>query len=219
MGAWEYGTIKAPTRGRDDPRLGALLIAFKTELVYNGYDDFNMEPIYGGQVAAEVSRFQRAEGITETGAINPKTSRYLFRKRVDEIEAKHSLPSGTLGKKVNLESLYDPVAIGGQDPADRGITQINLKEFGGFHDVTLEQAYEPAFALEWSGKYIRDLYNQILDETSVMKAARAGYNIGWTFARMWMYAGFPASGGPDLGGQDAFTRATEYLQLVDKQPW
>lgn len=52
-----------------------------------------------------------------------------------------------------------------------------------------------------------------------MKAARAAYNIGNTYATQWMLAGFPASGGPLLNGQDVYERATKYLALIDRQVW
>jgi len=219
MGAWEYGNYKAVTRAWDNPRLGAALIAIKKELVYNGFGE-NLEvekPVFGEAAANRVREFQQAKGLTVDGQVGPVTAKELFRKRVEQEERNYDLPVGTIGRKLKLESNFDPVAIGGADPDDTGISQINRR----IHtSVSLEEAFDPAFSIDWAAKYVSQLRRDVAARADVLKAARAAYNIGSTYATRWMLAGFPASGGPDMGGGvDAFARATQYISLVDRQDW
>lgn len=225
MGAWDFGQYKydektrVGTDGRNDERLGAGILAIKNELRYTGFDREAMVgdlPYYGSSVANSVKDFQKAKGLVVDGQVGAKTAKELFRKRINAIEDDHDLPRGTLGKKISLESAFDPVALGGVDPDDTGIAQINLRIHSS---VSKAQAYDPAFALGWAARYVRSQYEGIEDQLDIMKAARASYNIGQTYARQWLLAGFPDSGGPDLGGQDAFTRATKYIELIDRQQW
>lgn len=220
MGAWDFGVIKAPiTVDQAEGRLGIALVTFKRELVYNGFAEHEMnveKPNFGKAASDNVKKFQTDRGLPATGVINIATSRELFRKRITEAEQKFDLPRGTLGKKIALESAFDPVAVGTADPDDTGIAQINLRIHSS---VSKDQAFNPQFALNWAGAYIRSNYDRVASDANVMKAARASYNIGVHYATQWMLAGFPNSGGPLLGGQDSFTRATQYISLIDKQTW
>lgn len=218
MGAWDYGYYSKGTDGRKDPRLAAGIVAVKNELKFRGYARPAMVgdlPYYGSSVANSVGDFQEAIGLTVDRELGPKTAKELFRKRVEDVEDKYGLPRGGLGKRLVLESNFDPVAVGTVDNRDRGIAQINI----GIHSVTEAQAYDPAFAIDWSGNYVRSNYENIEHNIDIMKAAQASYNIGVTYARMWLLAGFPGSGGPSLGGEDSFTRATRYIELINKQSW
>jgi peptidoglycan hydrolase-like protein with peptidoglycan-binding domain len=225
MGAWDYGNYKydektkVGTDGRNDERLAAGIVAIKNELRFTGFDREAMVgdlPFYGSAVANSVKDFQEAKGLTVDGQVGARTAKELFRERIESVEDDYDLPRGTLGKKISLESAFDPVARGIADPDDTGIAQINLRIHA---TVTVEQAYDPAFAIGWAARYVRDNYESIEDQLNIMKAARAAYNIGRTYARMWLLAGFPESGGPLLGGQDSFTRASKYIELIDKQTW
>lgn len=219
MGAYDFKFYKVGMVG-DGGRKTAAILAIKTELVYNGYGegiDFSVDK-FGAKVEAAVKLLQKDRGLNQDGICGPTTMRELFRKRVEFVEDKYNLPRGSLGRKIFLESGYDPVAIGVRDGRDRGICQINLKELGGFHNVTIEQAYTPSFSIDWAGAYVRGLFAGIAHRADVMKAARAAYNVGETYATEWMLAGFPASG-RIVGDIDWFKRATEYLALVDKQVW
>lgn len=218
MGAWEYGGYHSITRAYDDPRLGAALIAVKRELKYNGYGTnlVTDTPVFGDAAENRTIEFQKDHGLTGDGVIGPGTASELFRRRISAAEAKYGLPSGAIGKQIKLESNFDPVAIGYADPDDTGIAQINLR----LHpDVTKDQAYDPAFAIDWMGRYISAGQDVIVKSANVMKAARAAYNIGNTYATQWLLSNFAGSGGPSLGGEDSFTRATNYINLIDGQDW
>jgi hypothetical protein len=216
LGAWDYGAYTAVTRAGDDTRLAAACVALKNELVFNGYG-LNLvveTPVLGEAFTNRVKEFQRDKGLPEDGKIGARTALELFRRRVVGVETQYGLPPNSLGKQIKLESGFDPVAVGVVDPADTGIAQINL----GIHtSVTKEQAFDPAFALDWSARYITSAYQNVIERANVIKAARAAYNVGNFYAYLWMLSGFATSGGPDLGGQDAFTRAANYIRLIDAQ--
>ncbi len=177
MGAFEYGSYRRGQDGKNDPRLLAAITAIKNELIYNGYGEGIDTTVthFGITVEQRLKQFQTAKGLKADGQAGQTTLTELFRKRVVATENKYDLSTGALGKKLRLESGYDPVAIGYVDPKDTGIAQINL----GIHSsVTKEQAFDPAFAIDWAGRYVRGQYDAIADRANVMKAARAAYNVG-----------------------------------------
>lgn len=218
MGAWSYGSYKFGMNGTADPRLAAAIHAIKQELIYNGFAQGIVLdlPVYGDSVRNRVKDFQASKGLTVDGQVGSKTSLELFRKRVVAEEQNYNLPSGTIGKKLKLESLYDPVAVGSVDPDDTGIAQINVR----IHDsVSIDEAFDPAFAIDWAAKYVSSQRRDIGERANIIKAARAAYNIGQVYATAWMLSGFATSGGPDIGGVDSFERATQYIALIDAQTW
>lgn len=218
MGAFDFGPYRKGMDGRNDIRLGGAILSIKAELIYNGYDQ-NVNPdlaFFGDAISNRVKEFQADRGLTSDGQVGARTALELFHARVGALEKKYNLPTDALGKQVKLESAFDPAAKGVIDSLDTGISQINL---GQHPDVTEVQAYSAAWALEWTCQHIRGSYNNIADDVHVMRAARAAYNIGDVYAAQWLEAGFPSSGGPSIGGQDSFTRATQYLQLIDSQAY
>jgi hypothetical protein len=218
MGAFDYGSYTAVTRAWDDPRLAAACVALKKELDFNGFGANLIidNPVLGEAFTNRVKEFQTSRELTPNGKVGQVTARELFRKRVELKEDEFGFPRGTLGKTILLESAFDPVAIGSVDKDDSGISQINVRIHSG---TSLEEAFDPEYAIDWQANYIEGNRDRIIREVNVLKAARAAYNVGVDGAKKWMLAGFPASGGPDLGGQDLFTRATEYIRLIDSKTW
>jgi hypothetical protein len=148
MGAFDYGSYTKGMNGGKDARLAAGIQAIKKELIYNGYGDgidLN-NTVFGAAVDKRLREFQTDHGITSgLGKAGQTTLTELFRKRVVATEKKYELTPGALGKKLKLESGYDPIAVGYVDPKDTGIAQINL---GAHPDVTVEEAFDPAFAID-----------------------------------------------------------------------
>jgi len=217
MGAFEYGVYKRGMNATGDARLQAALTGLRVELVYNGFGkNLVLDSVgFGEAMENRVKEFQASRNIKVDGQIGGGTAKELFRKRVNITEGIYDLPAGSLGKQLLLESGYDPVAIGYADPSDHGLAQINLR----IHtDVSVDEAFDPIFAVDWAARYIRDGYDQVAKAADVMKAARAAYNVGNFYATEWMKAGFPASG-KVADGIDWFERATNYIALVDKQVW
>ena len=199
--------------GREDARLGKAILAIKQELVFTGYARPLMDaslPFFGEAVENSVKDFQKAKGLVVDGECGQVTLRELFRKRITLIEARYGFPNGTVGKKIALESAFDPVAVGFSDPADKGIAQINT----GIHGVTEGEAFDPAFAIPWAAEYITTQKREIERRANTLKAGRAAYNVGNYYAAEWMLAGFPVNGRVE-NGIDWFDRATTYIRLVD----
>ena len=114
MGAFDYGRYQKGMDGRNDPRLAAAIIGIKKELIYNGFArNVNPELAYfGDAVSNRLKEFQGLKGLVVDGQAGQLTLTELFRKRVIFTEDKYELSTGALGKKLKLESGYDPVAIG-----------------------------------------------------------------------------------------------------------
>ena len=146
MGAYDYGRYQKGMDGRNDSRLAAGIIAIKKELIYNGFDkNIDTElPYFGDAVSNRLKEFQASKGLQVDGQAGQLTLTELFRKRVVATEKKFELTTGALGKKLKLESGYDPIAIGYVDPLDTGIAQINLN---AHPDVSKEEAFDPGFAI------------------------------------------------------------------------
>jgi hypothetical protein len=218
LASWEYGSYKT-TSGPIDSRLGAAFIAIKKELIVSGYGKSIVadSPVFGDAATKRTKEFQEDNALKVDGQVGPTTSKVLFKPRIDAVEKSFLFTKGTLGKLIGLESAYDPVAIGYADPDDHGFVQINLR----IHtDVTVAQAFDPAFSITWAAKYINGSLARILTEINLEKAARASYNIGVEYAKRWMEAGYPQSGGFFDGSSiDWYQRATNYINLIDRQVW
>lgn len=218
--AFEWGAYRFKMDGAGNPRLSWAILAIKRELVYTGFATGGVNvalPVYGDSVRVSVSLFQSAQGLPATGECDFATLRELFRTRVLAVEKRHSLPRGVLGRKLQLESAWDPAAQGTVDPHDRGVSQINAV---AHPEVSDEEAYDPAFAIPWAGGYISQMKQEIEAALDTLKGARAGYNAGRKFGQEWVLAGFPSSGGPPLAdGRDSFAVMTGYVAAVDRQTW
>jgi hypothetical protein len=211
--AYDYGRYREGMDGRKDARLGAAILAIKAELKYTGFARAAMElklPFYGDSVANSVGDFQKAAGLVVDEECGQITLRELFRKRIEWAERAYWLPAKSLGKKIALESAFDPVAVGFADEADKGIVQVNIR----IHDVTEADAFTPSYAIPWAAGYLFDQKKAVEERADTWRAARAAYNVGNFYATEWMKAGFPASGRVE-DGIDWFTRAHNYLLAVD----
>jgi hypothetical protein len=103
------------------------------------------------------------------------------------------------------------VAQGYSDPEDEGYAQIHMP----FHkDVTLQEAWSPAFAVKWAADYLLSEFAHLHD----WDAAVVSYNQGEGGASAWLRAGKPKYGSPytDSTGnpRDHYTDCYRYLTLV-----
>jgi peptidoglycan hydrolase-like protein with peptidoglycan-binding domain len=213
VGAFDYGRYRLGQDGRNDTRLGAAILAIKQELEFVGANRPAMNvdlPFYGEAVMNSVKDFQLARGLKVDGECGQVTLRELFRDRIRLHESRWDFPYGMLGRKIALESAFDPAAVGFSDPDDKGLAQINTR----FHGVTEAKAFDPAFAIEWAADYIALQKREVERRADTLKAGRAAYNVGNFYATGWMLAGFPPNGRIE-NGIDWYERATRYLQLVD----
>jgi peptidoglycan hydrolase-like protein with peptidoglycan-binding domain len=167
-------------------------------------------PYFGEAVENSVKDFQAARGLVVDGECGQVTLRELFRQRIEWAERAYWLPAKSLGKKIALESAFDPVAVGFADPADKGIAQINTK----IHGVSEANAFSPAYSIPWAAGFLFDQKEAVEKRADTWRAARAAYNVGNYYATEWMKAGFPTDG-MVVDEIDWFARAHKYLSLVD----
>ncbi len=197
-----------------DSQMGRGCVAVKKELKFNGFaasTGFNTtNPLLGDAADKTIKQFQAAKGLVADGQAGPKTCKFLFTKRIRDAQDFYHIPDDLLFKLVLLESVCDPAAIGYVDPRDRGLMQINA---GAHPEVSDDDAFDPAFAVEWGAKYLRNNYNTLLD----WDAALAAHNIGTFYAKKWLAAGKPATGVLTTGGKDIAVVATNYVEVVRKQ--
>lgn len=219
LGAWtfyyRYGWKPS------SPRQSAGLRAIKVALIANGYGkgiDVEMQ-VFGGAATNRTKEFQHAHGLTADGVIGPKTARALFRLYYDSAEQDTGIPDHLLAKTGYGESSSDPIAEGVTDAEDEGILQFHLPYWPG---VTEEQAWDPSYEITHGAEKLASLRRI----TGSWKGAVAAWNIGATYARFWVIAGYPPAGGPIMGtdpntGQpiDSFTRATNYWAYIDALPY
>jgi len=210
LGAWSYGTYKFGMTVPDN-RVQHGIDAFKRELIYNGFGDGIVlgNGTFGNITRDQTKKFQQSKSLTADGEIGQTTARYLFAKRCHEINTARNIPGGLTGRLGSLESANDPVAQGFSDPNDEGWGQINAI----FHpDITLEQKWDPAFAINWVADQLVAATNHCAGDWD---GGVAAYNVGWTYAQDWVADGKPASG-KVVNGIDWYSRATEYVNLVKK---
>lgn len=219
-GAWTF-IYQFGLDRRNDPqgRDAHGIYSFKRELIFNGYATGIKADLayWGKQVDEQTKKFQATKGLIPDGQLGPRTAAKLLRKRAVALDKRFGIPNNYLCKLKSHESANDPIAEGYFDPDDEGLVQINLD----YHpSVSITQAWDPAFCLEWAAKYLADAYKYIHASSGEYDwdGAVVSYNIGRYQAAQWIKAGKPASGGPLIGGTDGWVRATKYLSMVKSAP-
>lgn len=207
-GAWQSYYRKGEKRDIGEPRAYAIL-AFKKELEFRGFgDNLTMDtPYFGDAMKNRVIDFQKSLNMTADGVIGPVTSRRLFKKRIWDQSHKKNFPALMLCKQLNLESGFDPAAVGYVDPRDRGLAQIN----SFWHpSVSDEKAFSPEFSIPWAADYLAANLKEIKD----IDAALAAHNVGRFYAKQWLNAGKPDEGIFTITGRDIAIVITNYIKLI-----
>lgn len=215
MSAWSlYYRRERPLHYGHNDAYGYAVLGIKNELAFNGFHGaMNLtNQVLGDQADKEIRAFQKDQRLEVDGVVGPSTALSLFRKRALQLESADNIPNHLLSRLKTLESGNDPGAIGVVDPRDRGLLQINS---GAHPDVSDAEAFNPAFSLQFAATRLSDAHLRLGD----WDAAIASWNVGETYAKRWLEAGKPASGGPQLGNEDVYVRATKYVTLVKKQPY
>ena len=220
VGAWSFGYYKLGLKAGDDPRKRAGILAVKHALIDAGYPhgiDLSMF-VFGNAVTNRVKEYQAAQQLTADGVVGPTTARYLWRTYASPAEQANGIPNHWVSRIGTGESNADPVAEGVVDPSDEGYLQFHLPYWPG---TTLEEAWSPKYEIEQAAAKLKTLRRQ----TTSWEGAVAAWNIGSTYARQWVDAGYPTSGGPSMGNDangnpiDSFKRATNYLAYVSALPF
>lgn len=210
MSAWaqyyKYREVGSPS---PDP-LGAAILALKKELTYNDHKgDMDLtSPIFGTQMTQATEAFQTERALQVDGVIGPITALELYHKRFRDLEDKYAIPNDYVCKVCQLESAVDPGAVGVVDPHDHGIMQINSI---AHPDITLVQAFDAAWSLEYFAKVLSANHASLND----WDAAVAAWNVGSGGAKYWLANGKPAHLIFPNSTWDVGAQATKYVSLVN----
>jgi hypothetical protein len=207
--SWLYRDGMLVTPGR----VTAGVKAMKLALIANGFHggiDPDL-PVWGTAVEHQTIAFQESEGLQADGVIGRVTARHLFRVYDKATEAKYQIPNHLVGRQSHGESDNDPVAHSAT--GDEGRAQINPPSHP---QVTLAQMWDPAFASNFTGSYLKGSYIYV---GGSWEGAVCAYNVGGALAKQWVAAGKPVSGGPTIvvGGdeEDAWAHCTAYVVHVE----
>lgn len=111
---------------------------------------------YAPQTEARCKTWQAANGLVADGVFGMKSARVAFGALVSGFEADFAIPDRLLCGMVDLESAWDPGAVGANG-YDSGLAQINLDPVGGHGGaITAEQAYDPLWALRYTARRMVD---------------------------------------------------------------
>lgn len=122
----------------------------RTERAVRSFQESNFDPDGGAKLAVD-------------GTVGRSDARALFTPLILAAERRYDIPNRLLLGETNHESALDPGAIGyfiyypDYRGVDRGMSQINGSSNA---QVTWEQAFTPAFSLDWSGKRLRTYFEQ-----------------------------------------------------------
>lgn len=154
------------------------ILGFQRELSMVWGYDIPITGLYDWNTRKAVVMFQRtvmslgrrkADGI-----IGRVTAKELFSARVDAEQVQRRIDGQILCKLLDLEGGWDPGATGRITPQDRGLAQINAN---AHPDVTDEEAFQSAFAIEWTAKRLRGAFEEF--NTTAMRAD------GWERWQIW----------------------------------
>lgn len=125
--------------------------------------------IFGPRTREAVISFQRVSTdpkggalLDDDGTVGMSDARALFTPFLVRAERLYNIPDRLLVGETNHESALDPGAVGyyiyypEYRGVDRGMSQINSRYNEA---VTWLQAFDPSFAIDWSGRRLRSFYD------------------------------------------------------------
>lgn len=147
--------------------------------------DIPLSGVYDDATFKAAVYFQGKNGLAPDGIIGKKTMQSLLLPLVKERAAKTKVGYiPVFGLLVN-EGALDPGAVGGVDPDDLGLAQINMPSHP---EISVSDAFCPSFAVN----FVTNYYRNSLDEFNKdIGAAIASYNLGIGGTRLWIAAGSP----------------------------
>lgn len=106
----------------------------------------------GPGTAAQIKRWQAANGLVADGFFGRKSAAKAFRPLVETAARAAGIPAAHLHAIIAHESAYDPGAVGYTTPADRGLAQVSLIHHGpGTPDgFTQAQVHTASWAIDYN---------------------------------------------------------------------
>lgn len=117
---------------------------------------------FGPKTGEYVTAAQHALGAVADGIVGPNTMRAFLLHRIETEAMRWNVPVEILGGLLVFESGLDPAAVG-TNGWDTGVAQINLSVHDD--DVTLDQALDPAYSIEWTAGNLITAYSRYLGNT------------------------------------------------------
>ncbi len=118
---------------------------------------------FGPATAQAVTAAQAAAGVEADAIVGPASMKAFLSPLVRELAVHHAVPEAILGGILVNESSLDPACVGANG-MDHGLAQINL---GAHPSVTLEQALDPQFALDFTVNDLSMTHSAWFGKTSV----------------------------------------------------
>lgn len=151
--------------------------------------------------------YQSRVGVVPDGVFGPKTAQQFFLPTIRAAYAQNGVEWEIGYGLVNLESGWDPGAVGAIDSNDLGLCQIN----GPAHpDMSVDERLNPETALMWQAAHMRYLEGALKGNE---RDAIAAYNLGVYGAQQWIAAGRPALWVPPY---DTSGRKRDVKGYIDK---
>jgi hypothetical protein len=192
--------------------------AIQTRINAYGYSPaLVVDGVFGPGTTAGAKWAQAKMGFSANqcdGRPGPTTCRALFKDLLIWFGGVHHVPASQLHGFIMLESVYDPGAVGGTTPSDRGLNQINLE---AHKNITVEQAFDPTFSIDYTAKRLADARIRYSGKTVDLKTkcSIAQHNVP-VAAECWYRDGVPPLGPVEYNGKmwDGWPDIEKYVNKV-----
>lgn len=212
---YRIGTTAGPVMDGETTKLA--IKAIQNELRYFGYKTTRTDGIFDSTTDKDLRAFQASKSLTVDGIFGPASARALFGHRISVEQQNFYIPNDYLFGLVDLESNFDPGAVGANG-YDSGLCQINLDPVNGHgKEITKAQAFDPKFAINYTAKRMFTAFQAFDAQLSVLswKLAVAQHNSPLN-AKTWAEAALRVlPGAVDMAGEEKIMAASEYVNKVD----
>jgi soluble lytic murein transglycosylase-like protein len=156
-----------------------------------------VDGLFGASTAQAVTAFQKSvptrpypdtvRPLEPAGVVGRWTAYHLFSGMLDAYAQRYSVPAGPLRGVVELESAWDPGAVGGTTPQDLGLAQWRVTVPHNGVTFTEAEVFDPFFALDHLAASFRT--NHDADDFAHQWVYVIAAHHAPTWARQWATAG------------------------------